>query len=395
MIAALVVFLAVSGVVIAVPDEVPRSSRNGKISALDRAVDAICEKEVVLLGEESSHSSGRTALLKGELLKRLVQECGFSLVVFEAAVYDFLAFEQSLAEGKASSGFLANTIGGLWAYRRETQSLIDFLFVNAAQGHLKVQGLDPQLGGSTQTYAKNGLSSDLARYLNGPAKYECQAEIRRLAAWEFDATHPFDDLRRKRLMSCLSDIEKHIQAQGQKIKNEVPLFLLSNVKEYLGHVTDNSWVWREQAMFGNFEWHRRRLGHGRKVIIWCATVHAAKRGNIAGQDGERLGSYIHREYGDRAAAIGFSALVGTIAKRGQTVQVLPPLDPDAIEVQAFSRAPKQELTYLDRNELEAIGYSPGRVLNYLKPWRTRWDKVIDGLIILREERHPDYIDLPR
>src|SRR5215813_13052074 len=49
---------------------------------LDRVVRDVCNKRVVLLGEDSHHSSGGTLAVKAVLVSRLIDECGFSAVVF-------------------------------------------------------------------------------------------------------------------------------------------------------------------------------------------------------------------------------------------------------------------------------------------------------------------------
>ncbi len=391
---ALLLSIVIGGAVAASPEPIRRKPGDTHTDALDRALRANCNKDIVLLGEDASHAGGATVQVKSRLLMRLVKECGFSAVMFETATYDFLAFERAVAEGKATSKKLADSIGGLWAYRRESESLFDFLFAEAVQKRVKILGIDAQLGGLTQTYARNELAADLSGSLNEPRRSQCSAELHRLSAWRFDATHPFDETVRERLLSCLSDIESRVQTPGGEPAGELSMFLVSNVATYVRHQGNTSWAWREQAMFDNLEWQWRRLPEGAKVIVWCATVHATKDGSLAGQGGESLGSRIRRKYGDRSAAIGISALGGEIAPRGRARQVLPPLDADAIEVRVFAKEPQRDLIYVDYQDLVEFGNASARVLRYMKPLRTHWANALDGMIILRNELPPEYIDLP-
>lgn len=68
---------------------------------LDRLVDDVCGREVVLLGEDNHHGSGRTFELKSILVKRLVQEYGFNQVLFEGQFYEFIDFERTVAAGSS------------------------------------------------------------------------------------------------------------------------------------------------------------------------------------------------------------------------------------------------------------------------------------------------------
>src|SRR5690606_35852438 len=71
-------------------------------TALDRLVADTCDKQVVLLGEDSHHGSGGTMEVKTTIVRRLVDECGFSGVLFESQVYDFLDLERAFARGDAT-----------------------------------------------------------------------------------------------------------------------------------------------------------------------------------------------------------------------------------------------------------------------------------------------------
>jgi erythromycin esterase-like protein len=44
---------------------------------IEKVVSAVCQKQVVLLGEDSNHGSGETLKVKVELINRLVNRCGF------------------------------------------------------------------------------------------------------------------------------------------------------------------------------------------------------------------------------------------------------------------------------------------------------------------------------
>jgi erythromycin esterase-like protein len=82
---------------------------------LDRVVRDVCNKRVVLLGEDSHHGGGGTLAAKTALVSRLIDECGFSAVVFEASLAEFVDLNRAFAAGKASPPYVADAIGGLWS----------------------------------------------------------------------------------------------------------------------------------------------------------------------------------------------------------------------------------------------------------------------------------------
>src|SRR5688500_6533312 len=84
-------------------------------------------------------------------------------------------------------------------------------------------------------------------------------------------------------------------------------------------------------MFRNVEWHIARAGRGAKVVVWTASVHAARRGV-----GERtpLGMRIAERWGALYAAIGFTALGGQSSRAGGLATPLSPAPADALEARA-------------------------------------------------------------
>ena len=112
--------------------------------ALDRVVRDVCDKQVVLLGE-ASHGDARTFEAKTELIRRLVDECRFSAVLFEAASYDFIALERAIAARRAAPAQLANAVGAMWSAAREIEPLLGFLWDRASAGKLRLGGLDDQI----------------------------------------------------------------------------------------------------------------------------------------------------------------------------------------------------------------------------------------------------------
>jgi erythromycin esterase-like protein len=148
---------------------------------------------------------------------------------------------------------------------------------------------------------------------------------------------------------------------------------------------------RDRSMYANFQWWMSRLPAGSKVIVWTATNHAAK--DLTGVPGQEkmasLGSYIHSEFKDRAFALGFSAYSGSYAMVRQTPRQWPLAPETALEGQAFATA-GPDARYLDSAQLRKAGTIAARLTS--ADFKTaKWDEVLDGVVIFREDRPPEFL----
>lgn len=166
---ALLLFVASGGLAFAA-GMAPSADGSGEIQ---RLVGDLCSRQVVLLGEDANHGSGRTLELKVTLVQRLIDTCGFNAVLFESQLYDFLDLDRSFAGRSATPAQLADAIGGLWSTTREIDPLVSYLFRQASAGRVKLFGLDPQLGGATGLYAQRHLPAQLAASLAPDRRKAC------------------------------------------------------------------------------------------------------------------------------------------------------------------------------------------------------------------------------
>jgi len=352
---------------------------------LDRLVADTCDKQVVLLGEDSNHGSGGTTEVKTAIVRRLVDECGFSLVLFESQVYDFLELERSFEAGQTTPAGVAEAIGGLWSGSRDGDVLASYLFSRADTGKVMLGGLDPQVGGAMQRFTQAQLPAHLASALAGDRRIECESGLSTLTNWRFDAATRYDDDFRQGLASCLADIREAIADKAAGLSADE--LMAMNLSRYLDMASGNAFAIRDRAMFENFQWYRERSAGKPKIIIWCATVHAARQ-PWSGDSGRLpLGYHVRQALGDRAIAIGFSALSGSHGGRGRPPIELAPVAPDSLEARAFS-GHAGDLRYLDAVELAALGPLPARAVDYSRSTRVDWAQILDGVLVLRRERPP-------
>lgn len=360
---------------------------------LDRVVQDACNKRVVLLGEEGHHAGGNTLAVKTTLVTRLIDECGFSAVVFEASLAEFVDLNRAFAAGRASPEYVADAIGGLWSVAGESDPLISALFVRALRRHVVLAGLDGQIG-STNLYAQSGLAAELTAYLADARRLTCQAELQRFARYQYDATSPFDDATRVRLRECLTEIKTAAAGPVRSTTADEAAAMATawqNAIEIAAPALSRSAAFnaRDRAMYQALQWHIAHLPRNSKIIVWCATIHAAKSLRRVPGFAEfvPLGSYVNRDFGDAATAIGVSALAGRYGRGKAPATELVPAPAGSLEARAFSGEGSNDEGYFGRADLVRFGSLTGHPLDYSQPVAAPWHEVIDGLLVQREE-HP-------
>jgi erythromycin esterase-like protein len=344
----------------------------------------------VLLGEERHHGGGATVAAKAAVAERLVERCGFSAVLFEGQLYDFLALQRAFAAGAATPRMLSDTIGGLWSPTADFQPFEAFLFDHARAGRLLIGGIDPQLGGASQRYSQEQLADDLFRPLGEPARERCIARLSTLANWRFDDATPYDAGFRDGMRGCLAALDAATSATGggpgaanvaaasQAVRASLAAYL---------DMSDGNAASRDRAMADNVLWYLQGLPRDAKVVVWTASVHAATAPipDAAGASRETMGARLRHALGERVAAIGFVATSGRYGRHGRGPIPIPEATPPMLE--AREGALGAGMSYLDRGQLAAAGDAPSRVLDYAHPQAADWATLFDGVVVLRGE-HP-------
>lgn len=365
----------------------PSTHDNGEIQ---RLLGDLCSRQVVLLGEDANHGSGRTLEIKAALVRRLIDDCGFDAVLFESQLYDFLALNRSFASQSATPAQLADAIGGLWSTTREIDPLVPYLFRQASSGRVKLFGLDPQVGGATGWFTQQHLPAQLAASLAPVRRKVCERTLLQLTRWQYDEATPYDEAARTRLRGCLAAIGAALASLPANTVTAQLQLQARNVSGYLAMADDTSGSLRDRLMYQNFQWFRAQYPQYPKIIIWTATVHAVKAGVTDTTATMPMGALLHPSLGQRAAVIGFSALAGSYARQGRPPSELSRAAVGTLEQRVMADV-DGELQYVDMRQLDALGAITARPLNYGTPLAVRWSTLLDGLLVLREERPPDFV----
>ena len=399
---AVVAFVALSGVCMGaarVPGASQAKNRAPETNDAGLIVRELCGKNVALLGESPLHGFGKTLQFKVELVRQLIDECHYNALFMESGIYDFLNIQKKWKSGQdVTESMIAAAIGGIWA-TREVQPLIPFLREKARTGNLTIGGLDDQLGRGT--YAQREMSSDLVKYLSGEEQARCLAILQKHALWQYSADAPYSPNDKALILGCLHGIETRLSQASEAPWREYDRAMIESLKRSFARdfrqdlpkdaderiLDEND---RNRSMYLNFRWLLSRLPGHSKVIVWAATTHLAK--DLSGVGGDEgvvsLGSSIRRDFKTRAFALGFSAYSGSYSMAGQPVRQLSVAPSTSLEGKALA-ARDSDTVYLSLEELRKFGSIAARPLG--SSFKTaRWNEVLDGLLIFREEQAPEF-----
>jgi erythromycin esterase-like protein len=366
--------------------------------ALQAAARDLCGKQVALLGENGFHGDGRTVTFKATLVWILVKRCGFGAVFFEASHYDFLAIDRAVRrEEEVTPAMVESAIGCVWNQDSELAPLIPFLAREAGAGRVVLGGLDDQIGSAGAFYSLETMPAELAGFLPPRRREPCLTALRQRTMWIYSDASPHDPASVDRLRACTADIRAAVNSSRAEPASRADYFeMLDNIDRAVARdflPVKALVAGRDRSMYFNFRWLAGRLKRGTKIIVWAANSHIAKDAALdpAFTPGGNFGAYLHRDYGRRAFALGFSAAQGSFRwSKGET-KPIPPAAPDSLEGQLIGRT-TDEIAYAGPSALAALGARPGALFDHRNSPVARWADLFDGVVVFRSERPPVRMD---
>lgn len=362
-------------------------SDTGDLTAVKQAVQAMCNKRVVLLGE-ASHGDGHSDSVKSALVERLVTQCGFNTVLFEASTYEFTPVLRAQRAGRTvSSDQIAAAVGGLWKFDREVQPLFRFMAHNMNSGHVTVGGLDFQPGRFQQPYSNDVMIRELTSDLGENRRRFCQSVF---SALVLGADLP-EGVSRQDLPARLATCTANIRATAKNTPNSDTARELRNLDGWLAASTSglqHFGIARDAMMARNAIDFIDGSGKKAKVVIWTHNVHAARSGTMFRdyQDNETLGAALARRYGSQVFALGITARQGTYRWSGPENRPLPPIPATALEALIPFQPPGCPV-FIDHQALQHAGSAPAAFMSHTYQ-TAEWDKAYDGALVLDSEYPP-------
>ncbi len=350
-------------------------------SVADLVAGAVCDKQLVVLGELPSHGEAQTFQIKAAIADRLIERCGFDALFFEAGVYDFLGFQEKNSQKQATPEQLDQAIGGFW----KTRELAEWrrgLYDRAAAGRLVLGGLDDQPSASA-AYAR-AILPDLVAAANPELQAdECREAVVRNLNWRYDEQYPINEEEQRRLERCTRQAAG-AGHEGGELSIEQQKMLENIASYYARQVDPSSATDRDEVMARNFHWQAQRMSAESKLMVWTSTVHAAR------QQGELrhrpLGAWLADTWADRLAVVGFTAFAGESSMAGGPIRPISEAPPDSLEAKAT--AADKPWSYLDRAALGELGRRTSRLFGR---WtEADWSAAFDGVVVIRQETAPTF-----
>jgi erythromycin esterase-like protein len=151
---------------------------------------------------------------------------------------------------------------------------------------------------------------------------------------------------------------------------------------------------RDLVMAQNLAWWSARLPNDAKIVVWTATVHAARAPGAQPslpRGVPPFGARLAERWEDQLAVIGFTALQGQWSRAGRPSQPLTSVPPNALEARALGAATPNDAAgwaYLDRATLRSLGSVPSRLFGNVTT--TDWSTAFDGVLVIRDEGAPTF-----
>jgi erythromycin esterase-like protein len=358
------------------------------------------------------HGHARGFGVKARVVERLVANCGFRAVLFEAGSYDFFGLEQAIAtlRGPVSAAAgaphpwtgadradslqlaLDRAIGGFW-WTRELTGWRRWLLHEAVSGREAVGGLDDQPS-ATAAYARATMPGLVGGAVPPTRAAECQEAVARYLHWRYTAAVPYDSTEQARLADCTRLAADRATAARisaeQGTPDEVMLRDLASYFAREGGVAGAPD--RDLAMAQRLAWWSARLPRDTKIVVWTATVHAARApGANSVLRVPSMGARLAETWGDGLAVIGFTALRGEWSRAGAPTQPLALLPPHSLEARALTdggAGGAAGWAWLDQAALRSLGSVPSRLFG---PVTTAdWSAAFDGVLVIRDESAPTF-----
>ena len=352
-------------------------------AALDHAMAAMCGKSVVLLGE-ATHGDGHSDAVKAALLRRLVSQCGFNGVLFEASFYEFFPIAQSVQEGKpVSPELIAAAVGGLWKFDREVLPLFDFLATQVNSGKVQLGGLDFQAGGFEQPYSNDVMISELTSRLPAERRDFCRT-LYHARASDGDPPDGMSDVALKEaLKSCLREVESEIGADQQ--------LQLMNLQAWLtndGAAQQELIRSRDRMMAENASRFIDHLAKPAKVVIWTANGHAARDTSAMADYGssDNLGAALSQRYGNKVFSMATTACGGEYRWSAGSNKAVATPPADSLEA-LYCKGKTDVSTFVGSRALKRADVTSAGFYGHSQT-RANWADAFDGVLLLNVEYAP-------
>ena len=238
------------------------------------------DKRIVILGE-AGHADGKTFEIKSKLIEFLNANNEYDVVLEGMGFLDGAVLQGVLPPLCIDSNYLdvANAWYGLWSQTKEATPLVEAM----CSGKVRYWGMDcnPSLGDYFLIPYLLASSPSVSSVLGGSAFDSLMAIHDRMMAMDTTLTHNDLDY----FDSKMNQTRKALEDETDLEKKTILDMTIDNALAFLGQLRLGFTEWdavnaginiRDRQMAENVEWYLSRFPE-RKVIIWTANFHGAKK----------------------------------------------------------------------------------------------------------------------
>ncbi|MGJ1410266.1 erythromycin esterase family protein [Sphingobacterium thalpophilum] len=364
-----------------------------------QVLDSVFKTKRILMLGEMLHSDGETFRAKSRLIRYLHQKLGYEVVLYEAGQYDMWLMNREME--KPELQVPSTALGGIglfyfWWRNQENKPLISYYQQSKQTADpITLGGFDIQFSGGMlrdkrgqlldEYFQKQGV--DLRAY----PVFRKQMQKLDYLSYAGYASKQLDATAQKQFLDELSSLEKAVRSLNKDPQQRIYVRYLSDMKNNF----DRSWKHkpgsmtsmhiRDSLMAENLSYQLDSLYADKKVIIWCANIHAFSA--PCNKEYTPLGTYIKKKYGQQSYMLGFSSYA-RFNERGRIVD-----RPSKLAIENVFHAANSPYFFLDLHSLPAASRLRQpfvSAMNQQQEEQRQWSDFFDGIFYIDINKQPTY-----
>ena len=364
---------------------------------------AVKDKRIVILGE-AGHADGKTFEIKSKLIEFLNANNEYDVVLEGMGFLDGAVLQGVLPPLCIDSNYLdvANAWYGLWSQTKEAAPLVEAM----RSGKVRYWGMDcnPSLGDYFLIPYLLASSPSVSNVLGGSAFDSLMAIHDRMMGMDTTLTHNELDY----FDSKMNQARKALEEETDLEKKAILDMTIDNALAFLGQLRLGFTDWdavnaginiRDRQMAENVEWYLNRFPD-RKVIIWTANFHGAKKIDqiMYGKEPEPdlykkfvlLGEHLENAFPGQVYSLAFTSGDGSTGffYANDSTAIMP--DSTSMEFRLNQRGMEYGFCDLSQKKDWADMVFNSIVFGDCKPGK--WARALDGVFFINENHKAHEIE---
>ena len=371
---------------------------NEDFTDLKQLKNVIGDADVVLLGEQT-HGDGATFETKCRLIKFLHKEMGFDVLAFESGFYSCNKANNRIIQGEKVRVALQKSISSMWSKAKEFEPIIDYIEKSSQTLYpLEVCGFDCQ---NTEAYGK-GLEQDIEAYFKERNIEFQNADILNTRGMLFLRKYEnialfnrFDTLKQK-ILSKIQDTDS-ISLFWRQCMSTHSTYAIESKRFSDDSTNIKANMLRDSLMAENFIWLKKYKYANKKIIVWAASMHNARRRHELVDSEKKREKYPLITFGDilnrrlnakKIYNLGFSSAEGYWAWIGHKDSFkLSPIKQGSFEDLALKAGLTNAFVNFNNvHESHWLNYSLDIRLLGDEFQRSIWTRHLDGICFIKESK---------